>query len=143
MSLDENKALARRFYELHDEGDPALIQEIVAEDAVFHMPDPTSNIVGSCQLPPHIAEARAGFPDVQHHIEDLIAEGDRVTIRLRFQGTHRGEYAGIAPTGKHVAFTAMVILRISGGKAVEGWCDYDALGFMNQLGMELRPKQPG
>ena len=143
MSLEINKAIARRLFELHDEGDPALVAEIVAGNAVLHMPDPASNIVGPDELASHILETRAAFPDIQHPIDDLIAEGDRVAIRLRVRATHQGEYAGIAPTGRLITLTVMQIVRISQGKVVEGWCDYDALGFMQQLGMVLQPAAQG
>lgn len=141
MSLESNKALARRFFELHDAGDLALIDDIVSEGAIFRMPDPADNVEGPEQLKAHIAELRAAFQDMLHLAEDTVAEGDKVAVRVTWRGTHQGEYGSIARTGRHIVFTVMMFLRASDGKIVEGWADYDALGFMQQLGMELRPKQ--
>ena len=142
MSLEENRAVAHRFFELHDAGELALVDGIVSADAIFHMPDEADNVEGAEQLKQHIVELRAAFPDVLHVVEDTVAEEEKVAVRVTFRGTHEGEYGGIAPTGRQTLFTVMMFLRMSEGKIVEGWADYDALGFMQQLGMELRPKQP-
>ena len=98
------------------------------------------DVHGVGQLKDHITEARTAFPDVEHVIDHSVAEGDTVALRLRFRGTLKNKYGAFAPTGERVRTTAMVFLRVSGGKVVEGWCDYDKLGFVQQLGMELRPK---
>jgi steroid delta-isomerase-like uncharacterized protein len=141
MSLEENRAVAHRYFELHDAGELALVDGIVSEDSFFHMPDRADNVEGLAELKSHIAELRMAFPDVQHIVEDTIAERDKVAVRVTWRGTHKGEYGGIRPTGEHIVFTVTGILRLTGGKVVEGWFDYDALGFMQQLGMELRPKE--
>jgi uncharacterized protein YhfF/ketosteroid isomerase-like protein len=73
------------------------------------------------------------FPDLRTDIEDLIAERDRVVARLSFHGTHRGEFRGIAPSGRTVRFTAIRVYRIADGKIVESWANQDALGLLNQL----------
>ena len=78
---------------------------------------------------------RSGFPDIHITIEDEIAEGDKVLSRWTLRGTHKGEFAGTAPTGKHVTVTAMTLFRFEAGKIVEGWDYWDALGFMTQLGL--------
>ena len=118
-----------------------MVDGIVSGDCIFHMPDEADNVEGPAQLKRHIAELRMAFPDVLHVVEDTVAEGDKVAVRVTWRGTHTGEYGGIAPTGQQVSFTVMGILRVSGGNVVQGWFDYDALGFMQQLGMELRPKE--
>ena len=81
------------------------------------------------------AALRAGFPDFQTTIEDLIAEGDKVAGRISWQGTHKGELMGIPPTGKHVKVTEMQIYRMTNGKIVERWVESDVLGMMQQLGI--------
>jgi predicted ester cyclase len=68
---------------------------------------------------------------------DLVAEGDKVAIRWSWRGIHKGEYMGIAPTGKQVTMTGISILRIVGGKIVEEWGESDNLGFMEQLGAKI------
>ena len=82
-----------------------------------------------------------GFPDFQITIQDQIAEGDRVVSRWNATGTHKGEFQGIALTGKKVNITATTIVRISNGKIVEGWPNMDSLGMMVQLGVVPPPQK--
>jgi steroid delta-isomerase-like uncharacterized protein len=77
---------------------------------------------------------RAAFPDGRVTIEDMIAEGDKVVTRYNSRGTHKGDFMGIPATGKKVAVTGIVISRIAKGKIAEEWEEFDALGFMVQLG---------
>lgn len=80
------------------------------------------------------------FPDTHFTIDDMIAEGDRVAIRWTVRATHRGEFEGIAPTGKPVTVTGTMVARIANGKLVEGWQNFDALGLLQQIGaIQQRP----
>ena len=76
-----------------------------------------------------------GFPDWHETIEDIIAEGDKVWIRLSYTGTHTGEFRGLVPTGKKVTMTAVDIYRIVNGKLVEYWNVTDSSVFNKQLGL--------
>jgi predicted ester cyclase len=73
------------------------------------------------------------FPDFRVAIEDIIAEGDKVCVRLEETGTHKGEYRGLAPTGNKLSYTVVAIWRIVEGKIAEGWIIYDQLDFLEQL----------
>ncbi len=79
------------------------------------------------------------FPDFHVTIEDIIAEGDRVCVRMKVTGTHQSEYRGIAPTGKKMEVRGVQIYRIVDGKVVEGWTDYnfypDQLDVLMKLGV--------
>ncbi len=77
---------------------------------------------------------RTAFPDWVEAVEDVIAEGDKVVVRVAGTGTHQGEFQGIPPTGRRVTANGMGIGRIVGGRIVEAWAAYDALGLMQQLG---------
>ena len=74
------------------------------------------------------------FPDMHVTIEDQIAEGDKVASRLTVSGTHKGDFMGMAPTGKQMMITGIDIVHIKDGKAVERWGNLDDLGLMQQLG---------
>jgi steroid delta-isomerase-like uncharacterized protein len=76
----------------------------------------------------------AAFPDWEEQIQDVIAEGDRVVLRVTAGGTHEGAFQGIAPTGKQVTITGMGIVRIEDGQIAESWWEFDAIGLMQQLG---------
>ena len=62
-----------------------------------------------------------GFPDLQYTIEDMVAEGDKVAVRWTGRGTHKGEFWGVAPTGKEATMRGISIIRIEGGKILEEW----------------------
>ena len=64
-----------------------------------------------------------------------------MAARLRFRGTHLGELNGIAPTGRWVDCTGIVISRMEDGKIAEDWANFDDLGMMRQLGVIPEPEQ--
>lgn len=77
---------------------------------------------------------RAAFPDWTESVDDVVAEGKEVVIRVTGRGTHEGEFQGVAPTGRSVTATGVGIGRIENGRIAESWAEYDALGLMQQLG---------
>jgi steroid delta-isomerase-like uncharacterized protein len=85
-----------------------------------------------------VAPYQTAFPDAHWHVEDMIAEGDRVVTRWTGRGTHRAELPGnppIPPTGKKASVPGVWIHRIAGGKIVESWNVWDTLGMLRQLGV--------
>ena len=129
MSLEENKAVVRRFIEAYNKHDLSSIDEFVAPDYVDH-----TNKVDREGLKQLFNMAFKAFPDWHETIEDIIAEGDKVWIRVTATGTHTGEWMGIAPTGKKVTSEMVDIYRIVNGKHVEGRFVTDQLDFLKQLG---------
>jgi predicted ester cyclase len=115
----ENGAVFRRFYEVvWNEGDLAVVDELLAEDFVNHA-------VGDAP-PPHrelykrgVVDTLIAYPDWALVVEDLVAEGDKVTARWRAHGTHTGELEGITPTGKRDEFIGTTVVRVVGGRIVE------------------------
>jgi predicted ester cyclase len=73
------------------------------------------------------------FPDASYTIEDAVAEADRVVLRVTTRATHRETFEGIAPTGRAVEFTALVIYRVADGRIVESWGELDFLRLIRQL----------
>ena len=134
MAAEENKALARRGFELWNSGDLAASVELIADDYVLH--DPAApGIRGHDGYKQFFTLYHTAFPDTHLGIEDLVAEGDRAVVRWTATGTHRGELQGIPPTGKQVTVTGITIYRIAGGKIVEQSQNWDTLGLMQQLGV--------
>lgn len=86
-------------------------------------------------------EFYTAFPDFTHVVEEMVAEGDRVAVTLRFEGTHQGEFMEIPATGKKISYAGVQILRIVDGVCTENWALDDNLSFMTQLGMQLAPAQ--
>lgn len=82
----------------------------------------------------HAAILFSAFPDIQVKIEDIFAAEDKVAVRLRLSGTHRGEFMGIPPTGKKVEYESTEIYRIADGKIAEEWICSDTMTLMAQIG---------
>ena len=141
MSTDTNKAVSRRFLmEIFSQGKLAVADEIVALDHVDGGPGALPGLPpgpeGSKQL---VMVYRNAFPDVQFTIDEQIAEGDKVVTRWTAHGTHKGELAGIPPTGKSATVTGMGVDRIVNGKIVESWGLFDQFGMLQQLGVIPTP----
>ncbi len=134
MSVEQNKAIVLRFFEeAFNQGNLAVIDELIAPRLVYHAPDgDISGLDGTKQL---VAGVRTAFPDFQVRPQDVVTEGDKVVIRFTDSGTHQAEGMGIPPTGKQVTWTGIDIFRITDGKIVEGWGIVDSLGLMQQLGI--------
>jgi steroid delta-isomerase-like uncharacterized protein len=133
---EENKAVVRRQEEeLFTRGNLDAADEIYAPGYVGHDPSNSEDIRGLEAAKQAAADYRRAFPDLRVTVEDLIAEGDKVVARLRFRGTHRGELDGIAPTGRRVDCSGIVVSRMEGGKIAEDWANFDDLGMMRQLGV--------
>lgn len=133
MGLEENKAVARRLYELLDGKDYEGLPTLVAADFVDHDPYPGQGpgIEGAMEVVHMFANA---FPDYGHAIEDQIAEGDRVMTKYVWWGTHQGELEGLAPTGRQVKVRGIEIVRVVNGKVKEIWRLEDNYALMQQLG---------
>src|SRR5215204_3849506 len=134
MSAEQNKAIARRVYEIVSTGDFGRTEEIVdpeAPDNELLPDDPPAKLIDTFKE--IFSEAREGFPDLSITVEDVMAEGDKVTARVTMRGTHQGEFQGIAPTGKRVEVKAIDMFRIENGKIVEHWGHADdPTGFLQQ-----------
>ena len=140
MSVEENKALVRRFVEeFWNEGNTATADELMAVDAEIHMP--TGEVINLDGLKSFASTFRGSFPDWHSTFEELIAEGDRVAERWTGRGSHQGELQDIPPTGKRVEVPGSVFYRIVGGKIVEFRGQLDMMSLMQQLGVIPSPQQ--
>ena len=134
MSTEENKAIVRRFLEeVINQKNLAVVDELLASNYVGHIAG-MEDVRGSVELKQALTVLFTAFPDYQDTIEDMVAEGDEVVGRWTSPWTHKGEFMGIAATGKQGATTAIAIFRIEEGKIVEEWEMIDMLGLMQQLG---------
>ncbi len=140
---EENKALARReIEEIFNGSNLEAADEIYASDFVDHDRALDWEMHGPEEMREYVGIYHSAFPDFQVTLEDQISEGDKVVNRWVARGTHRGEYQGVASTGKEVEFTGIHISRINEeGKLAESWQNYDALGLMRQIGAIPTPEQ--
>lgn len=116
-----------------NQGNMALIDEVYSPDYVGH--ETSGPVHGQEGLKQYFMIYRTAFPDAHYTVEDQIADQDKVVTRWSVRGTHQGPLMGIPPTGKQVMVTAIGLGRFAGGKLVEGWNEFDALGMLQQLGV--------
>lgn len=136
---DANKATLRRFLdEAFGKGNLAAVDELIADVFVDHSPPPdiSGDKAGMKQT---VKLFRSAFPDLRLTIEDMIAEGDKVAVRVVTRGTHKGELMGIAPTGRSVTINEQHILQFANGQITAHWGVEDNLGMMQQLGVVPAP----
>ncbi|TDP44393.1 ester cyclase [Zavarzinia compransoris] len=139
MGLDKErlKAIIRDHYDCSiNRYDAAAIDAQVAPDFVDHS-SPGEAVRGPKGVKSQIAGLHAAFPDLKVEIVDMVAEDDRVAVRSRFFGTHRGPFRGIAPTGSRVEVTGTFFwkLEADSGRIKERWGLFDAAALMRQLGV--------
>lgn len=135
MTLDEMKALVRRHdNDVINRKDLSALDRDLAPDYIDHAapPDAPQGVEGARAW---LSMIHGAFPDLKATIEDIVAEGDRIVIRKRWTGTHRGPFLEVEPTGKDVEFEGMVIWRIEGGRLAERWAQIDRLGLLQRLGV--------
>jgi len=136
-TLEENKALVRKFLHMFERGDPSMADEIVAADYYSHgAPDPSLGLEG---LKAFVAMYKNAMPDARVDIEFQVAEGDKVVSRYTWSGTHRGELFGVPATGKWVSWTITATMKVADGKVHEVWTDWDRGALMQQLGVVPTP----
>ena len=134
MAADQHEALIRAYIDevfdrhrldgLERYWDPDLTSNWLGMEAIRGLPAWRTAMVGFF----------AAFPDAAYTLDDLFFAGDRGVWRGRWRAVHKGAWQGLAPTGRHVTWTVVIIARFAGGKMVEDWVELDRLGLFQQLG---------
>ncbi len=135
MSAEENKTLIRRLVdEVYNEGNLDVVDELVALEVFNHaaVPEHRHGIDGFKHL---IEWVREFSPDVHYEIDDIIAEGEKVAVRMTQSGTHTGAVRGIPPTGKSFSAEYVHWFRLADGKVAELWALTEHLSRLKQLGL--------
>ena len=139
MTIEENKAIARRFFEdAWNQNKTDDLQEYISTDRIHNYGARVAK-EGPEELRAAIKNWRSAMPDYRAYVEDLIAEGDRVVTLLRFTGTQTGTFQDIAgrtlpPSNAKLDESEILIFRIADGKIVESWATWDRLSVLRQLG---------
>lgn len=132
--IEANKAIAKRYLEeVFGLGRLDVADEIIDANYVYHGRGPTGK--GPNVVKEFVGVYRTAFPDLHLTLEDMIAEGDRVAVRVTATGTNAGSLMLTPPTGETIKIMVLTILRIDDGKIVEEWQVVDELGLLEQLGV--------
>ncbi len=142
MSVKENTALVEHFgEEFWNQGHTVAADKLMTADATIFLPG--MGQVSKENFKAFATTLRGAFPDWTSTLDELIAEEDGVAERWTGRGSHKGEFQGIAPTGKQVEVPGFVFYRITSGKISEFRGLFDGLSMMHQLGATPAPQHTG
>jgi steroid delta-isomerase-like uncharacterized protein len=133
--LERNRAIARSIFEVGlNAGDYEAIAAVTADDFIDHDIHVETGLTGREDLRQALVDIRTGFPDIEVTVEQTLAEGEWVATRNTWRGTHQGTFNGIAPTGRRIEITGIVLWRIVDGMIKERRATIDTLAMLTQLG---------
>lgn len=139
MSTEENKALVRRYIqEILIGGDMTAADQLLAADYKRYTSASLAPLNIEAQKQ-RLAGMRAALPDWQITVEDMVAEGNRVSFRVTIRGTQKGPFLNIPATGKPITVYGLDVVRIENGKFVEHWGGPDVFDVLRQLGAVVTP----
>ena len=128
--MSQAEEVLRGIYKAINTGDLALLDQFVAPDYVEH----SEGYHGVEPFRQQIAAFRAGFPDLNVAIDDVLTDGDRFASRTTITGTHTGDLMGMPATGRHVSVEAVDVGRVENGQAKERWGGLNMYSLLSQLG---------
>ena len=135
MSLESNKQLCRDYFKAFLVKDTDWMERHIHADFVRHdagLPFEVRGPAGVAQLHDVLMPA---FPDMQLPLQDFVAEGEKVLVRLRVQGTHTGTFGDLAATGRKVDIGVLDLFQIRDDVIIEHWAMLDHRGMLKQLGV--------
>ncbi|HTW05774.1 MAG TPA: ester cyclase [Streptosporangiaceae bacterium] len=134
MARDENLAVQARCGELLQAREFDRLGEVFAADVVDH--DPSLNQLPGVEGVKQFWKGfHSSFPDYDLKVDAVSADDDYATIVYRISGTHRGDYMGVPPTGRHFDVRGIQLGRFVNGMFVERWGSSDGMGILTQLGI--------
>lgn len=134
MDLESNKQLCRDYFTAFLARDTAWMDRHIAADFLRHDPGLPFEVRGPAGVAQLHDALLPAFPDMTLPLEDFVAEGDKVLVRLRVKGTHAGTFGDMAPTGRAIDIAVLDLFQIRDGILVEHWALLDNLGMLRQLG---------
>jgi len=134
--MERNKALARQLTRAQNEGDIKKLKQLLSLNFKSHISD-VPFALNREQYIRGIKMSHKAFSSLEFSIEDLIAEGDKVVVRIIARGKHTGDYQGFIPSQQQIKFSGIAIRRFSKGKIVEEWQTNDQLSLLQQMGLSV------
>ena len=128
-----NAELVRAGFQAFNSGDAGQCLARIAPDFIINLAELPEPRHGRDVWRQGFEMMKHAFPDLQAHIEDIVAAEDRVAVRLRFRGTHCGEFLGIPATGRTIEYVSHEFYRITGGLIAEEWICSETATLLRQL----------
>jgi steroid delta-isomerase-like uncharacterized protein len=132
-SAQANVALVRDSVEAFNAGDMARLLAVAAPDIVIHYAEMPEPLRGRETWQQGYELVKRAFPDLEIRIDDLIAAGDKVALRLTLSGTHHGEFQSIPATGRTISYVSHEFYRVADGVFAEEWICSDMATLFRQL----------
>jgi steroid delta-isomerase-like uncharacterized protein len=132
-SPEANTALLRESIEAFNAGDTAKLLAVAAPDIVIHYAELPEPLRGRETWRQGYELVKRAFPDLEIRVDDLVAAGDKVALRLTLGGTHRGEFQGIPATGRVISYVSHEFYRVADGLVAEEWICSDMASLFRQL----------
>ena len=129
-----NVELVRKAFSALGRKDVDAVVKLMPSDFIINIAGMPYQKRGAGTWRKHAEILFSAFPDIQIKIEDIFSGDDKVAVRVRFTGTHAGEFLGIQPTGKKIGYESNELYRIADGKIAEEWICSDMLTLMSQIG---------
>ncbi len=136
MSQEENFATLGKLADAVSTGKFELLDDVFAQNIVDHDPAADQG-PGPDGYKHFFAGMRAAFPDLKVTVDHLVSTDTDIGMAYTISGTHKGIFAGIAPTNVSISARGMQIARFEGGKIVERWGSSDELGILLKLGAKI------
>ncbi len=132
-----NKELAIKIMDIFNSKKLSELDDLIAADYIDHtgMKDKKEYIQA-------VQSYYSAFPDLKATVEDSVSENDKVVLRTTFEGTHKGSFMGVRPTGHTIKWSGIGIFKFKNGKLVERWNASDVFSFLQQIGYKLAPPAP-
>lgn len=128
-TTQKNKELVQKMYEeVINQRKLDLLPDYIADEFIG-----ARGIKGATGFKEPVEGLIKAFPDIYYQIEELIAEGNKVYIRWKLKGTHKGQFQYIAPTGKAIENEGMAVFELKDGKIMKSQIYTDRLGFLQSL----------
>jgi steroid delta-isomerase-like uncharacterized protein len=132
-SAQTNATLVRESFEALNAGDTERLLAVVAPDIVIHYAEMPEPLQGRETWQQGFELMKRAFPDLEAHVDDIVAADDKVALRLTLRGTHQGEFQGIPATGRTIGYVSHEFYRVQDGLIAEEWICSDMASLFRQL----------
>ena len=132
-AAEANAAFVRESYEALNAGDLEKLLTICAPDIVMHLAEAPEPLHGRDTWQRGFELMKSAFPDLEAHVEDIIAAEDRVAVRVTFTATHKGDFLGVPATERPIRYVSHEFYRVRDGVISEEWICSDMASLMQQI----------
>jgi steroid delta-isomerase-like uncharacterized protein len=137
VSQAHKELFGRLYHSIWNERRMDFIPLVIADTHAITDPTVAGGAVGPSAYRRQVERFLTGLPDLHFEVDDTITEKDKLVVYWTITGTHRGEFLGVPPTNKKVAFSGITINQIRNGQIIESTVIWDGLGLLEQFGIEL------